>query len=137
MTQISAYLNFNGNCREAMTFYKESFGGELILQAVEGSPLETQCPAAMKHHVVHAVLVKDELLLMGSDMVGAEGFHPGNTMALSLECSSEKEINTFFSRLSSGGQIAYPLHRAFWGGTFGILTDKFGIKWMFNYDEKK
>jgi PhnB protein len=25
-----------------------------------------------------------------------------------------------------------PLEAMFWGGYFGILVDKFGIRWMFN-----
>ena len=74
MTQIYAYLNFNGNCREAMTFYKECLRGELTLQTVEGSPIEAQCPTAMKHQVLHASLMKNGLLLMGSHMIGPDGF---------------------------------------------------------------
>ena len=58
MTQISAYLNFNGNCREAMTFYKNCLGGELSLQTVEGSPMEAGCPAGVKHQILHSSLTK-------------------------------------------------------------------------------
>jgi PhnB protein len=135
MTQINAYLNFNGNCREAMNFYKECLGGELALQTVGGSPIEAQCPAAMKNQVLHASLINDALLLMGSDMTGPEGFIKGNTMALSLNCSTEEEINTFFSNLSRDGKIIHPLRVEFWGAIFGVFTDKFGIRWMLNYDK--
>jgi PhnB protein len=135
MTQINAYLNFNGNCREAMNFYKECLGGELALQTVEGSPIEAQCPPAMKNQVLHASLMKDGILLMGSDMVGPDGFIKGNTIALSLNCSSEKEINSFFSTLSRNGQIIHPLKMEFWGAIFGVFTDKFGVRWMLNYDK--
>ncbi len=134
MTQINAYLNFNGNCREVMTFYKDSLGGELTLQTVEGSPLESQCSGAMKHHILHSTLQKDDLVLMASDMTGPEGYIKGNTMSLSLNCSSGDEIETFFSNLSSGGQVIHPLAKQFWGATFGVLTDKFGVRWMLNYD---
>ena len=96
MTQINAYLNFNRNCREAMTFYQQCLGGELTLQTIEGSPLEDQCPAAMKDQILHASLLKESLVLMASDMTGPDGFINGNTIALSLNCSSEKEIRTFF-----------------------------------------
>ncbi|MDP9230730.1 MAG: VOC family protein [Bacteroidota bacterium] len=137
MTQINAYLNFNGNCREAMNFYKECLGGELALQTVEGSPIEAQCPAAMKHQILHASLMNDGLILMGSDMQGPEGFIKGNTIALSLNCSSEEEINTFFSKLSQDGKITHALTEQFWGATFGVLTDKFGIRWMLNYDKNQ
>jgi len=137
MAQINAYLNFNGNCREAMTFYKDCLGGELTVQTVEGSPVETQCPPSMKHQVLHASLLKDSLVLMASDMVGPDGFIKGNTISLSLNCRSEKEINAFFSKLSAGGQITHPLEKEFWGATFGVLTDKYGIRWMLNYDKNQ
>lgn len=136
MTQINAYINFDGNCREAMNFYKECLGGELALQTVEGSPIEEQCPPGIKHLILHASLMKDTLVLMGSDMQGPEGFIKGNSIALSLSCSSEEEIKTFFAHLSNGGKITHALMQSFWGATFGVLTDKFGIRWMLNYDRK-
>ena len=137
MTQINAYLNFNGNCREAMTFYQQCLGGELTLQTIEGSPVEAQCPVAMKDQILHASLLKETLVLMASDMTGPDGFIKGNTIALSLNCSSENEIKTFFSNLSSGGQISHPLEEQFWGATFGVLTDKYGTRWMLNYDKNR
>ena len=135
MAQINAYLNFNGNCREAMTFYKKCLGGELTVQTVEGSPIEFQCPPFMKHQVLHASLLKGNLVLMASDMIEPEGFIKGNTISLSLNCNSEREIKNFFARLSAGGRITHPLEKQFWGATFGVLTDKYGIKWMLNYDK--
>ena len=135
MAQINAYLNFNGNCREAMTFYKKCLGGELTVQTVEGSPIEFQCPPSMKHQVLHASLLKGNLVLMASDMIEPEGFIKGNTISLSLNCNSEREIKTFFARLSAGGRVTHPLEKQFWGATFGVLTDKYGIKWMLNYDK--
>jgi PhnB protein len=137
MTQIFAYINFNGNCREAMTFYKECLGAELTIQTVEGSPIEAQCPAGMKDQVMHATLTKEALLLMGSDMAGPGGFTKGNNIALSVNCSSEEDIHAFFSRLSEGGEILDPLKMQFWGAMFGVVTDKFGIRWMFNYDKNQ
>jgi PhnB protein len=38
----------------------------------------------------------EALLLMASDMTGPDGFQQGNNIALSLNCSSEEEINAFF-----------------------------------------
>ncbi len=136
MTQINAYITFNGNCREAMTFYHECIGGELDLQTVEGSAIEAQCPAAMKNQILHSALTKDPLLLMGTDMVGPDAYKPGNNVALSFNCVSEEEVNRYFNLLSTGGVIAHPLRKEFWGATFGVFTDKFGIRWMLHYDEK-
>ncbi len=135
MTQIDAYLRFNGNCREAMTFYKECLGGELAMQTVGESPVASQMPPAAQKSIMHAALTKGRLVLLASDMVGSEGVVKGNAIALTLNCGSEEEIKTYFAKLSSGGQVTYPLKTEFWGATFGQLTDKFGVDWMLNYDK--
>jgi PhnB protein len=70
-------------------------------------------------------------------MSGPGGFVKGNNLALSVNCSSEEEINHFFSKLSEGGNIIDPLQPQFWGAIFGVLTDRFGIRWMFNYQQKE
>jgi PhnB protein len=132
MTQINAYLTFNGNCREAMTFYKGCLGGELNLQTVEGSPAEAQCPPEIKHQIMHSELRKDGIVLLASDMM-PDGYKQGNTIALCVQCSSEEEINTFFSRFAEGGKITDPLKTQFWGAIFGAVNDKFGVRWLFNY----
>lgn len=136
MTQINAYLHFSSNCREAMTFYKECLGGELSIQAVGESPMADQMPPELQKNILHASLVKDGFVLLGSDM-GPEGAIKGNTISLLLNCSSAEEIKTFFSNLSAGGEIGHPLKEEFWGATFGDLTDKFGINWMFNFDKNQ
>ena len=137
MTTINAYINFDGNCREVMNFYQECLGGELTIQTVGGSPMETQCRAEMKDLILHSSLMQDGLLIMGSDMQQPGGFTKGDNIALSVNCSSEKEINIFFNKLSEGGKIIHPLKTQFWGAMFGALTDRFGIRWMFNYDKNQ
>src|SRR5690349_23089552 len=134
MIHINPYLNFNGNCREVMNFYKDCLQADLTLQTIGGSPIEDQCPTAMKNHILHAVLQKGNLLLMASDMIAPDGFNKGNNIALSLNCSTEEEIESFFSNLSEGGRVTHSLVKQFWGATFGVLTDKYGIRWMLNYD---
>jgi len=127
---------FQWQCREAMTFYKECLGGELTLTTVRESTIATQCPAAMQDNILHSSLVRNGTsLLMASDMTAPDGFTQGNNIALSLNCSSEEEINTFFSKLSEGGKIIDPLKVQFWGALFAAFIDKFGIRWMLSYDK--
>ncbi|CAN5129104.1 VOC family protein [soil metagenome] len=137
MTTINAYVAFNGKCREAMTFYQECLGGELTFQTFGDSPLGATTPDAMKNQVLHASLTKGPLLLMGSDMVGPGGFLKGNDIALSLNCSSGEEINSFYASLSADGRILDALKVQFWGAMFGVVEDKFGIRWMLHYDENQ
>ena len=132
MTQINAYLNFNGFTKEAMTFYKECLGGELVMQKIAESPMAAQMPSEMGAKILHSSLINKGIVLMASDCMGA-AVNMGNNIALCVNCSSEEEINSFFTHLSAGGKINEPLQQSFWGATFGSLTDKFGIHWMFNH----
>ena len=137
MKQINSYLTFSGNCRDAMSFYKECLGGELTLQTIGDSPLADKMPKQMKDCILHSTLAKDTLVLLGSDMVPQSGLVKGNAVSLSLDCSSEEEIKTCYEKLSSGGSADYPLEETFWGALFGGLTDKFGNHWLLNYDRKQ
>jgi PhnB protein len=130
-TRIHVYLTFNGNCREAMLFYKECLGGELDLQTVEESPMADQWPQQVQKNILHASLMNEGLVLLGSDM-GSVGLVQGNTISLALQCSSKKEIETFFSKLASGGKVTHPLH-SFYDGTIGALTDRFGMNWVLKF----
>jgi PhnB protein len=137
LTRINAYLTFNGNCREAMTFYKECLGGELNMMSVGESPVAAQLPASARHHIMHAALTRGDIALMASDMMGSGELVRGNGITLMLNCSSAEEINTFFNRLSAGGKVTTPVKEEFWGSLYGDLTDKFGVRWMLNFDKPK
>ncbi|CAN5509035.1 VOC family protein [soil metagenome] len=137
MTQINPYIGFAGKCKEAMTFYKDCIGGELELQTVGGSPMEEHCPAAMKDSILHSSLVKDKLVLFGTDMTGSGGITKGNNVSLCLSCSSEEEINVFYNKLSEGGEIFDPLKMQFFGAMMGMFKDKFGIPWMVYFDKNQ
>ncbi len=129
-TEINVHLTFNGNCREAMTFYRDCLGGELFLQTVEESP--GLWPAEIPKTVLQACLTKEKICLMGSD-IGVFGKRvPGNTISLTLGCSSEEEIRIFFDRLSSGGKITHPLY-TFYNGIIGAFTDRYGMNWVLKY----
>lgn len=139
MAQINPYLGFNGKCREAMNFYQQCLGGELTLMKVSETPAASQCPESIQEHIMHSSLVKDgAVLVMATDMVEPNGnYQQGNSIALSMLCNSEEEINTMFSNLSEGGKVIDPLKEQFWGGIFGVVSDKYGVRWMFNYEKNQ
>ncbi|WP_303310059.1 VOC family protein [Hymenobacter sp. BT730] len=132
-TRLTPYLTFNGNCRDAMTFYQQCLGGELLISTFGDSPMADKMPADAQQGVMHASLKNDILELMASDG-GMHAVTQGNAIALSLNCSSAEEIATWFAKLSAGGTITMPLEETFWGATFGMFTDRFGMPWMLNYD---
>lgn len=132
--QVNSYLTFSGNCREAMTFYKECLGGDLYFQTIGDSPLSEKMPAQMKSCILHSTLTKGNVLIQASDMVGEKGLLKGNAVSLLLNCNSEDEIRTIYTKLSDGGSSDHPLEKSFWGALSGDLTDKYGHHWLLHYN---
>ncbi len=133
MTKINSYLTFSGNCREAMTFYKECLGGELTLQAIGESPMADKHARRNEGKHLAFYIDKSPLTIMGSDMVGEKGLIKGNSVSLMLNCSSEKETRNYYEKLSEGGEATHPLEKTFWGALFGDLVDKYGHHWLLHY----
>lgn len=132
MKDITPYLTFNGTCRQAMTFYKDILGGELQLMDFASSPMDV--PDEAKNYIMHAILTSNGVTVMASDAMPNQPITNGNSVSLSINCQSVDEINQLFNSLAEGGQITMPLDDTFWGARFGMLIDKFGTCWMFNYD---
>ena len=85
---------------------------------------------------MHARLSRGAPILMASDTPPGESLQ-GNNFSVSIDCESLDEMERYFKALSQGGQVRLPLGDMFWGARFGMLTDQFGIQWMFNYDLPK
>lgn len=134
MAKLNPYLNFDNNCREAMTFYKDCLGGELSLQTVSEVPMmAAQMPPAMKNSILHSQLKSGDMVIMASDL-NRDKRVVGNSVHLCISCDSEEELNSFFSKLSVGGKVTDPLADMPWGMS-GALTDKYGKHWIFNFDK--
>ena len=133
MASINPYLSFDNNCREAMTFYKDCLGGELVLQTVGEMPeMAAQMPPEMKDQILHSTLTSGAIVLFGSDC-NQEPPSNGNTVQLCVNCDSREEQDRFFTALASDGRITEPITDMPWGGRLGALIDKFGKYWMFQY----
>lgn len=125
------FLTFNGNCREAMKFYESCFGGELFLMAVSEAP--GNFPAAAKDLIMHATLRKSSaVFIAAADSWAGAPYHPGNNFSVIVESDDLEENQRFFDALANGGKVTMALQDMFWGARFGMLTDRFGVQWMFN-----
>ncbi|MBV8274882.1 MAG: VOC family protein [Verrucomicrobia bacterium] len=83
--------------------------------------------------IPHAELASGPAVLMASDTLPGMAFQQGNNFSICLDCESQAEMEKVFNALRENGQVTMPLHDAFWGGRFGMLTDQFGISWMFSF----
>jgi PhnB protein len=143
MASVNAYVTFNGNCQEAFEFYRSVFGGTFEYMGKFGDmpPQEGEMPMPehAKDKVMHVAFpISKETMLLGSDVVAEFGhsIHMGDNIALSINTDSTEEADKLFNGLSAGGKVTMPMNKTFWGAYFGMFTDKFGINWMVNYDER-
>ncbi|GAC19714.1 VOC family protein [Paraglaciecola arctica] len=132
MKQLVPYLNFNGQCQDALHFYQSCFGNaELSIQTFADTRGE-EMPKEMRDKVMHAEFKTDGLLFMASDGQVGGDFTKGNNMHLNVQLDSVEEQSVLFEKLSENGSVTMPLQQTFWDARFGMLTDKFGIQWMLN-----
>src|SRR5690349_11913624 len=131
MKTVTPYLNFDGNCREAMTFYKDCLGADLQITPFmddKGQPLKD--PAARILHSM--ILVGGKPILQASDSQPGNHVTAGDNVQVAIDCDTVEEIDRLFAAFGQGAQIRLPLGTMFWGARFGMLTDRYGILWMFN-----
>lgn len=137
MTTLTPYLLFDGNCHQAMQFYKSCLGGELAVTKVKDSPAKDYLPAFQQEKTLHARLKSDSLEISASDWLRTDQTPVrGNTVCLFLSGGSLQEMKALFERLSEGAEVTDPLKEQFFG-TYGALNDKFGVRWMFQTTRKE
>ncbi len=130
--KLNAYLTFNGECENAMNFYADVLNGELTMMSrfSEMPPSVAEIPESAKNLVMHSTLNLGNFDLMASDTIEPERLNTGNHCSLSVNVDAADEAADVFNSLAEGGIVTMPFEDAFWGGKFGMLTDKFGIQWM-------
>lgn len=133
MKRLITYLTFNGNCREAMSFYRDCLGGELRYQTIGETPESGKMPEKMKRYIFQAILEKDNCVIVATDLVGDGGLIKGNAVSILIECKNKKEMNAYYKKLSEGANHVQPIQSTFWGTWLGGLTDKYNNNWLLHY----
>jgi PhnB protein len=132
MTTLTPYLLFEGNCRQAMEFYRSCLGGELIVTAVNDTPAKEKMPASQHNKVLNARLRGSNVDISASDWLRPDRKPVrGNTSCMYLNGGTYEELQSAFEKLAEGGEVTDPLTRQFFG-TYGALNDQFGVRWMFH-----
>ncbi len=128
--KLNAYLSFPGTCEEALNFYKDIFGGSIAqINRYDDSPMASE---ESNGKVLHTEIdFGDGNVLMAADVIGQPLPNQSN-INLFLAVSDETHGRRIFNELADGGKINFEFAPVFWGSTFGMLTDKFGINWMIN-----
>jgi len=130
-TKLAPYIFFYGRCEEALEFYKSVFGGSYEMMRVRDTPMASEMPPESANSVMHSRFAADEIRFMASDGQSVKAVDPdAGNISLSLEFEDAARGEQIFNALAAGGKVGMPVSAAFWGGRFGMLTDKFGTEWM-------
>ena len=138
MAKLSPHLRFDDKkTREALNFYKDCFGGgEMTFQISAETPMAKDMSADMQDSIMHATFKHGEIEFTASDMMRDKAVI-GDNVVMALNCNSEEELRNIFSKLEKGGSVFMAPEKAFWGAIFGMVTDKYGVEWMLNFQIEK
>ena len=133
--RLVPYLNFQGNCEDALIYYKKILDGEIEIVNRYDNPA-MQIPTDYKNKILHARFTIADMLFFASDFFPGRTLERGNgDIALSLDADSEEEGQRIFLLLSKDGEVVVPFAKQFWGAWHGNIIDKYGIKWMINVNK--
>lgn len=127
--KLNSYVNFNGDAREAVEFYKSIFGGEVYSDTFR-SFASDEMPVAEQYldKIMHAYLKGDNgIELMASDTPSSIEYQDGARITLTLNGDDDALLRGYWDKLADGGTVTMPLDKAPWGDVFGMVTDKFGV----------
>lgn len=140
----TTHLNFRGDARAALEFYRSVFGGELSIATYGDFGMPAEAPGAA--NVVFGQLESENgFRVMAYDIPGQAGGSAatsgttrrenGVTLTdqpffVSVRGDALDEVQVYWEALSAGASIIEPLAASAWSTGFGMLTDRFGVTWI-------
>jgi PhnB protein len=130
MLGVSPYISFKGNCQQAIEFYKTALDAAVLFtQTVGESPMSDMGPAT---NIMHCTLKVGDSTIMMCDNPRPEAATGEGNISLAIGLNDPERASQLFANLADGGSVIMPLEKTYWAEAFGMVTDKFGIKWMIN-----
>ena len=137
---FSVFINFDGNCREAVEFYAGVFKSKVVdLMTYDQMPADPDfiMPEADRKRIMYASVMIEGCNVMFSDNPPGMPLVKGNNVIPTLSPKSMDEIKRMFDELAAGGKVDMELQKTFWSDLYGMVTDKYGIIWQFSHDSGK
>lgn len=134
--QLNPYLSFNGDAAKAIAHYERALGARTENVVRYGDVQGMTVAPEHRGRVMHALLrVGDGVIMVSDSMPESPVAFQGN-VEVSLQFDDLGDMTKRFEALAAGGKVTSPLQDAFWGATFGALTDPFGVRWLMTGPKK-
>ena len=132
-SQLNPYLNFNGNARQALEFYRSVFGGTPALSTFADLGAKDSPDA---DRIMHGQLETDAgYTIMAADVTSEMEYHPVAGFSVSLSGDEGDALHRYWEQLSASGTTTMPLAKQAWGDEFGMCADQFGVPWLVNISQ--
>ena len=121
MHNVTMHFWFNGNCREAIEFYRKAFNAEMMTEIV---------PSPDGKGVWHATLkIGDSPIFLADAGPGnwEHGPREGTTVGVFLYVEDCDAV--FKQVVEAGAEVLMPMEDMFWGDRMGKVKDPFGHTW--------
>ena len=128
MIMITPCIHFNGNCNEAINFYKEALGAE-----VKEVYLAKDAPDYNTEYLPPNFVMHSEVLICGMNFSltdGSEKPITGEHISFLITYDTAEKVKTAFEKLEVGGKVVEPLASVFWSELYGYVIDRFGVNWQ-------
>ncbi|MFD0862427.1 VOC family protein [Sungkyunkwania multivorans] len=135
--KLHPYVMFNGQCEQAIEFYKDIFDAQVpvLMRYGEAPPEVLTTPEDHKQKIMHATIAFGGVSFQLCDNM-QPNYKRGNSNHLYITMDSEHEAAMVFESLAEGGTIGMPFDETFWGSKFGMCTDKFDVQWMVSAEKE-
>jgi PhnB protein len=135
MLGVNPYITFNGNCREAIELYKTALDAQVLFtQTLGESPMSHLGPA---ENIMHSTIKVGNSTIMMADDLSPDGKAGTGNISLAIGLNDPERAKQVFEKLAKDGSVIMALEKTYWAEAFGMLIDKFGVKWMINCDAPK
>ena len=126
----TTHLNFRGDARAALEFYRSVFDGDLMVVTYEDAG-NVEHPSEATQVMWGQVTAANGFRVMAYDVPSSRPWSRGDDpFFLSLRGDGAEEISALWERLAKGSTVVVPLAAAQWAPLYGMLTDPFGVTWV-------
>jgi len=131
--QLEMFINFDGNCREAVEFYAKVFKSTVNnLMTYGDAPPEPSYPLneADKDRIMYAGIPIGGMVVMFMDYPSGSEYITGNNINPTVSTDDKDEVTRIFNELKEGGKIFMEPQKTFFSEWYGMVEDKFGVIWQ-------
>lgn len=125
--KLDVYVNYRGNCEEALRFYERHLGGRITGVTRHGELPDSPAPADWSDRVAHARMELGGTVLMAADIPHAE---PMRSAYLTMTLDEQAEAERVYALLTEDGEVFMEMKKTPFANRFAVLRDRFGASWM-------